>query len=98
MQVKFGEQRWEPRLEKALDSGLLYHSVGEPGLDYWLSWIRAFEFQVMQSGTSEGNTGDFWSMDEGKLQLQSEAGEVFYKGIEIRLLEQMPEEYVSRFE
>ena len=35
---------------------------------------------------------------EGRLQLQSEAGEVFYKGIEIRPLEQMPEEYVSYFE
>ena len=35
---------------------------------------------------------------EGRLQLQSEAGEVFYKGIEIRPLEQMPEKYVSYFE
>jgi hypothetical protein len=35
---------------------------------------------------------------EGKLQLQSEAGEVFYKGIEIRPIEQMPEEYLSYFE
>ena len=163
LQVKFGEQRWEPRKEKALDSGLLYHSVGEPGHDYWFSWMRSFEFQVMQSGTSEGNSGDFWSITgskadikiskpnpnvrtyyydpdgewttlelicyegsslhivngkvamalrnlrhsseqgdmplvEGKLQLQSEAGEVFYKGIEIRPLEQMPEEYLEYFE
>ena len=187
LQVKFGEKRWEPRMEKALDSGLLYHSVGEPGHDYWFSWMRSFEFQVMQSGTSEGNSGDFWSITgskadikiskpnpnvrtyyydpegewltvgsqgvtnfcgtkdynspdgewttlelicyegkslhivngkvamalqnlrhtseqgdmplvEGKLQLQSEAGEVFYKGIEIRLLEQMPEEYLAYFE
>lgn len=187
LQVKFGELRWEPRLEKAIDSGLLYHSVGEPGHDYWFSWMRSFEFQVMQSGTTEGNSGDFWSITgskadikiskpkpdeptysydpegmwltvgsqgvtnfcssqdynspegewttlelicyegkslhivngkvamalqnlrhsseqgdmpllEGKLQLQSEAGEVFYKGIEIRLLEQMPEEYGSYFE
>ena len=35
---------------------------------------------------------------EGKLQLQSEAGEVFYKGIEIRPIEQMPEEYLPYFE
>ncbi|MBR7114624.1 MAG: DUF1080 domain-containing protein [Alistipes sp.] len=187
LQVKFGQKRWEPRLEKALDSGLLYHSVGDAGVDYWLSWMRSFEFQVMQSGTTEGNSGDFWSIAgskadikisrpdpekrtyyydpegewltvgsrgvtnfcgtedhnspdgewttlelicyegqslhivngevvmalknlrytaeggdvplvEGRLQLQSEAGEVFYKGIEIRPLEQMPEEYVSYFE
>ena len=169
-----------------MDSGLLYHSVGEPGGDYWFSWIRSFEFQVMQSGTPEGNSGDFWSITntkadikisqpnpekrtyyydpegerltvghrgitnfcgtkdynspdgewttlelicfegrslhivngqvamalqnlrytteqgdvplvEGKLQLQSEAGEVFYKGIEIRPIEQMPEKYLSCF-
>ena len=187
LQVKCGQKRWEPRLEKALDSGLLYHSVGDAGVDYWLSWMRSFEFQVMQSGTTEGNSGDFWSIAgtkadikisqpdpekrtyyydpegewltvgsrgvtnfcgtedhnspegewttlelmcyegqsvhivngevvmalknlrytdkgedkplvEGRLQLQSEAGEVFYKGIEIRPLEQMPEEYVSYFE
>ena len=187
LQVKFGQKRWEPRLEKALDSGLLYHSVGDAGVDYWLSWMRSFEFQVMQSGTTEGNSGDFWSIAgtkadikisqpdpekrtyyydpegewltvgsrgvtnfcgtedhnspegewttlelicyegqsvhivngevvmalknlrytdkgedkplvEGRLQLQSEAGEVFYKGIEIRPLEQMPEEYVPYFQ
>ena len=187
MQVKYGEKRWEPRMDKALDSGLLYHSEGEPGGDYWFSWMRSFEFQVMQSGTPEGNSGDFWSITntkadikisrpdpekriyyydpegewltvghrgvtnfcgtkdynspdgewttlelicfegkslhivngqvamalqnlrqttgqgdiplvEGKLQLQSEAGEVFYKGIEIRPIEQMPEKYLSYFE
>lgn len=187
LQVKFGQKRWEPRLEKALDSGLLYHSVGDAGVDYWLSWMRSFEFQVMQSGTTEGNSGDFWSIAgskadikisrpdpekrtyyydpegewltvgsrgvtnfcgtedhnspdgewttlelicyegqslhivngevvmalknlrytaeggdvplvEGRLQLQSEAGEVFYKGIEIRPLEQMPEEYIPYFQ
>ena len=187
LQVKYGEKRWEPRLDKALDSGLLYHSEGEPGGDYWFSWMRSFEFQVMQSGTMEGNSGDFWSITntkadikisrpdpekrtyyydpegewltvghrgvtnfcgtkdynstdgewttlelicfegkslhivngqvamalqnlrqttgqgdiplvEGKLQLQSEAGEVFYKGIEIRPIEQMPEKYLSYFE
>ena len=187
MQVKYGEKRWEPRMDKALDSGLLYHSEGEPGGDYWFSWMRSFEFQVMQSGTPEGNSGDFWSitntkadikisrpdpekriyyydpegewltvghrgvtnfcgtkdynspdgewttlelicfegkslhivngqvamalqnlrqttgqgdipLEEGKLQLQSEAGEVFYKGIEIHPIEQMPEKYLSYFE
>lgn len=187
LQVRFGQKRWEPRLEKALDSGLLYHSVGEAGVDYWLSWMRSFEFQVMQSGTTEGNSGDFWSIAgskadikisqpdpdvrtyyydpegewltvgsrgvtnfcgtedynspdgewttlelicyegkslhivngnvvmalqnlrytaeggdvplvEGKLQLQSEAGEVFYKGIEIRPIDAMPEKYLPYFE
>jgi hypothetical protein len=30
--------------------------------------------------------------------LQSEAGEVFYKGIEIRPIDAMPEEYLPYFE
>lgn len=186
LKVKYGQKRWIPRQDKALDSGLLYHSVGEPGVDYWHSWMRSFEFQVMQSGTSEGNSGDFWSIAgskadiktsrnpetkayyydpqgewtivgsgnttyscsakdfnspdgewttlelicyegkslhivngnvamalknlrystkegdvpliEGKLQLQSEAGEVFFKKIEIRLIDQMPKEYLPYFE
>ena len=186
LKVKYGQKRWIPRQDKALDSGLLYHSVGEPGVDYWHSWMRSFEFQVMQSGTSEGNSGDFWSIAgskadiktsrnpetkayyydpqgewtivgsgnttyscsakdfnspdgewttlelicyegkslhivngnvamalknlrystkegdvpliEGKVQLQSEAGEVFFKEIEIRPIEQMPKEYLPYFE
>lgn len=187
LQVRYGQQRWVPRLDKALDSGILYHSVGEPGVDYWRTWMRSFEFQVMQSGTLEGNSGDFWSIEktkadikisrphpdrltyyydpegewltvghqgvtnfcgakdynspdgewttfelicyegkslhivngqvamalknlrhvteqgdmplvEGRLQLQSEAGEVFYKGIEIRPIKQIPTEYVHYFD
>lgn len=70
LQVKFGQKRWEPRLEKALDSGLLYHSVGDAGVDYWLSWMRSFEFQVMQSGTTEGNSGDFWSIAGSKADIK----------------------------
>jgi len=187
LQVKFGEKAWEPRIGKALDSGLLYHSVGEPGVDYWLSWARSFEYQVMQSGTDEGNSADFWSIAgtkadikaskqdpegrtyfydpqgewitvgtggttymcrtkdynspdgewttlelicyegqsvhivnghvamalknlkyadesgeyplvEGKLQLQSEAGELYYKNIEIKEITEMPAEYLPLFE
>lgn len=180
LKVKFGNQQWEPRIGKAQDSGLLYHSVGEPGADYWLSWMRSFEYQVMQSGTTEGNCGDFWSiagsradikaskneerdawfydpngewrtfsgfcgtkdynspegewttlelicfedksvhvvngnvsmalknlryatregeypLTEGKIQLQSEAGDIYYKDIEIREITELPTEYASLF-
>ena len=69
LQVKYGQKRWIPRLDKALDSGLLYHSVGEPGVDYWRTWMRSFEFQVMQSGTTEGNSGDFWSIAGSKADM-----------------------------
>lgn len=181
LKVKFGKQQWEPRIGKAQDSGLLYHSVGEPGADYWLSWMRSFEYQVMQSGTDEGNCGDFWSiagskadikaskneernawfydpngewrtfsgfcgtkdynspegewttlelicfedksvhvvngnvsmalqhlryatkegevpLTEGKIQLQSEAGEIFYKDVEIREITELPAQYTACFQ
>lgn len=191
LQVKFGTQKWEPRLDKAEDSGLLYHSIGEPGVDYWKAWMRSYEFQMMESGTDEGNTGDYWSiagtradiriapntnemptertieatrpfylydpqgewttvsrafapdynspkdqwtqidlicyenqslhivngkvamalknlryvqegqeipLTEGKIQLQSESGEVYYKGIQIKEITEMPAEYLPYFE
>jgi len=55
MQVKWGTQKWPPRLDEPLDSGLLYHGVGEAGADYWRSWMLGHEFQIM-----EGGFGDYW--------------------------------------
>lgn len=183
LKVKWGTKKWEPRLEKLMDSGILYDSQGECGVDYWRSWMLGQEFQVM-----EGHMGDFWSiassaidirafmpegemntvastkqgflplgsgtsysgfclrsadyespkgewtelelisfgdkslhivnghvvmvlknshyvkdgisvpLDKGRIQLQSEAGEVFYKDIMIRNITALPEEYASYFE
>ncbi|MEA4810909.1 3-keto-disaccharide hydrolase, partial [Macellibacteroides fermentans] len=55
MKVKFGTKKWVPRLNEPMDSGLLYHSHGECGVDYWRSWMESHEFQVM-----EGGFGDYW--------------------------------------
>jgi hypothetical protein len=41
--------------------------------------------------------GEEIPLTEGKIQLQSEAAEVFYKDIEIRYLESLPAEYTSYF-
>jgi len=191
LKVKFGTRHWVPRMDKAEDSGLLYHSIGEPGVDYWKAWMRSIEFQMMESGTTEGNTGDFWSIAgsradikvpsataevqrfnspeerrtaltydpngtwksvgvcyapdynspqgqwtqvelicyegqslhivngkvamalknlryvqdgqeyplvEGRIQLQSEAGEVYYKEVQVKEITEMPAEYLSYFE
>lgn len=185
LKVKFGELKWTPRLEKAKDSGILYHSIGECGVDGWLSWMLSQEFQVMEGGTEEGNSGDYWPIAgsqiyikadkpenernyfydsnaslmafghggiqgvcrtidytnppnewttlelicyegkslhivngkvamalqdsrywngteslpliEGKIQLQSEAAEVFYKNIQIKMIDKMPEKYEHLF-
>lgn len=62
LKVKFGEDKFEPRLDKARDSGLLYHSTGECGNDGWVSWMRSHEFQIIESGTREGSCGDYYNM------------------------------------
>ena len=39
----WGERKWEPRLNELKDSGVLYHSTGPWGVDYWHSWMQAQE-------------------------------------------------------
>jgi len=183
LKVKWGDKKWEPRLDKLRDSGVLYHSVGECGVDYWRSWMLSQEFQIM-----EGHMGDHWGiansaidvraflpegsmntvasekqpflpigpgtgrdgfclrsadyespegqwttvellcfgdkslriinghvvmvlqnsryvtdgksfpLTKGKIQIQSEAAEVFYKDIKIKPISQLPEEYAKYFQ
>ena len=183
LKVKWGDKKWEPRKNLLKDSGVLYHSIGQPGAEHWRSWMLSQEFQIM-----EGHMGDYWSqansaidikafipeyimnpvadksqsfipigkgeeiqgyclrsanyendhgewntielicfedksihivngqvvmilrnsrhveegktipMNKGKIQLQSEAAEVYYKNIEIRDLEELPAEYSQYFQ
>jgi hypothetical protein len=183
LMVKFGDKKWTPRINEPKDSGLLYHSHGEAGVDYWRSWMEAEEFQIM-----EGGFGDYWCvasvgshirmhdpaarrdmavydpkgidtpmgvggkrngfvqhsqnyekpgewnsvelicfgdksihiinghvvmaltqlvykdgnelkpLTKGKIQLQSEAAEVFYKDVQIKSIDAIPSEYASYFE
>ena len=180
--MKWGELKYEPRLDKLKDSGIVYHSIGECGIDYWRSWMLGQELQIM-----DGHMGDYWSiasaaidvralipegimnpiahqkqpflslgsgtglpgfclrsenhesaagewtevelicwgdkslhlvnghvvmvlqnsryregeksisLTKGKLQIQSEAAEVYYKDIRIKSISALPEEYVSYF-
>jgi len=182
LKIKWGTRKWEPRTELLRDSGVLYHSIGENGVDYWRSWMLSQEFQIM-----EGHMGDYWAqassavdiraflpegnmnpvaserqpflpigsgssyggfclrsadhespngewtqldlicfgdkslhivngkvvmvlqnsryskdgtavpLTKGKLQIQSEAAEVFYKDIQIRTIPQLPSEYAAYF-
>lgn len=71
LKYKFGTAKYPPREDKAMDSGLLYHSQGEAGVDYWHSWMLSQEFQVMEAGTDEGVTGDYWPVASAKIQIRA---------------------------
>ncbi|AKD54056.1 3-keto-disaccharide hydrolase [Spirosoma radiotolerans] len=66
LQVKWGNQKYEPRKNKLRDSGILYHSIGEAGVEYWRSWMLSQEFQIM-----EGHMGDFWCQANSAIDIRS---------------------------
>ncbi|MBC8026423.1 MAG: DUF1080 domain-containing protein [Steroidobacteraceae bacterium] len=65
-QVKWGEKKWEPRLTELKDSGILYHSRGEFGVDYWKSWMLSQEFQVIEHGL-----GEYWSQSTSGFDIRA---------------------------
>ncbi len=73
-QVKWGDKKWEPRLSELKDSGILYHSRGPFGVDYWKSWALSQEFQVIEHGH-----GEYWSQSTSAFDIRAnprKAGEV----------------------
>lgn len=52
-QFRWGEKKWEPRLDKKRDSGVLYHAKGPHGV-VWNAWMQSLEFQIQ-----ENQVGDF---------------------------------------
>lgn len=66
LQVKWGEQKHTPRVDKLKDSGILYHSQGKPGVDYWRAWMLSQEFQIM-----EGHMGDYWNIASSAIDIRA---------------------------
>ncbi|MEZ0484431.1 3-keto-disaccharide hydrolase [Fibrella aquatica] len=66
LQVKWGTRKYEPRITKLRDSGILYHSIGKAGAEYWRSWMLSQEFQIM-----EGHMGDFWCQANSAIDIRS---------------------------
>jgi hypothetical protein len=66
LKVKWGTKKWEPRLDKLMDSGILYDSQGECGVDFWRSWMLGQEFQVM-----EGHMGDYWNIATSGIEVRA---------------------------
>lgn len=66
LEVKWGEQKYNPRKNLLRDSGILYHSIGEAGAEYWRSWMLSQEFQIM-----EGHMGDFWCQANSAIDIRA---------------------------
>ncbi len=49
-----------------MDSGILYHSQGECGVDYWRSWMLAQEFQII-----EKSMGDYWNIASSEIDIKA---------------------------
>jgi Domain of Unknown Function (DUF1080) len=64
--VKWGIKKWPPRLNLERDSGVLYFSIGEYGVDYWHSWMLSQEFQI-----AEHHMGDYWSIAGSQIDIRS---------------------------
>lgn len=65
LQFKWGEEKWEPRLQKRRDSGLLLHCVGPHGA-FWKVWKRCLECQIQ-----EKDVGDFYALAGTKADIPS---------------------------
>ena len=69
VQFKWGEKKWEPRLEEPKDSGILYHSSGPYGVDYWKSWALSHEFQIIEQGL-----GEYWTQATSAMTIRATPG------------------------
>lgn len=70
LKFKWGEKKWGLREKKLKDSGILYHSIGPHGAEYFRSWMLSQEFQVM-----EGHTGDYWTQANSEIDIRAYTSE-----------------------
>lgn len=64
VEFKWGEQTFDPRIDRARDSGVLLHSVGEDGGSQGI-WMHSIECQII-----EGGTGDIIVVGDGTERFQ----------------------------
>lgn len=65
VQFKWGEKKYEPRLDKLRDNGILYHCCSEHGA-FWNVWMNSIEMQVQ-----EGEMGDLYALSKRRLLVPS---------------------------
>jgi len=66
LQTKWGDLKSGLRKNKLKDSGIMYHSIGPLGTDYFKSWMLSQEFQIMK-----GHTGDYWSQQTSAVDIKA---------------------------
>lgn len=73
-QIKWGGAKWEPRLDRVRDNGVLYHCVGPHGVAGG-NWKKSLEFQVQ-----EMDMGDFWQVGGTRADIRAVQvdGKYFY--------------------
>ena len=52
MEWRWGGKNWPPRAEKARDSGILLHGLGEDGAA-GSGWLESIEYQMIEGGTGD---------------------------------------------
>lgn len=74
LMVKWGEQKWAPRLTKKRDSGVLFHCRGPHGA-FWKTWKACQELQIQ-----EKDFGDFIPLagPTAKVLMRDKTGERKY--------------------
>jgi len=65
VKFKWGDKKWEPRLDKKRDNGILYHCHGKHGA-FWNVWMSSLECQIQ-----EGDTGDFVTLVHARAEVSS---------------------------
>lgn len=66
LETRWGGKKWVPRLDEPKDSGILYHSRGPFGVDYWKSWALSHEFQVIEKGM-----GEYWTQATSAMDIRA---------------------------
>ena len=78
--IKWGERKWEPRLNLPRNSGVLYHCTGPHGA-FWNTWKRCLEFEIVEHEMADlyplgGTRADVQVKKVGNLWVYDPAGEI----------------------
>ena len=94
LQFKWGEKKWEPRINRKRDSGILYHCVG-PFRRFWNVWMQSQEFQVQES-----DVGDYYGLSTTIIEIPAAREEgvkelAYKKGAEMRYFSAVDKNFPS---